>query len=52
VTLAHKDKKPINKIPKPGQQPPKAGAMCAPSQAFGIAASAIATPATSATGHS
>jgi len=52
VTLAHKNKKPTNKIPKPGQQPAKAGSMCPPSQAFGIAASAIATPATPATGNS
>ncbi len=52
VTLAHKDKKPTNKIPMPGQQPAKAGPMCPPSQAFGIPASAIATPATPPTGSS
>jgi serine/threonine protein phosphatase PrpC len=49
VNLAHKDKKPTNKIPKPGQPPAKAGPMCPPSEAFGIPASAIATPATPAT---
>ncbi len=52
VTLAHKDKKPTNKIPMPGQQPAKAGPMCPPSRAFGIPASAIATPATPPTGSS
>jgi protein phosphatase len=49
VALAQKNKKPTNKITKPGQQPPRAGPMCPPSQAFGITASAIATPATPAT---
>jgi len=57
VALAKKNKKPTNKITKPGQQPPKAGGTCPASQKFGIAASAItpATPAasaTAATGHS
>jgi len=48
VALAKKNKKPTNKIPKPGPQPPKAAAMCPPSTEFGIAASALAP----ATGHS
>jgi PPM family protein phosphatase len=48
VALAKKNKKPTNNIPKPGPQPPRAGAMCPPSTAFGIAASALAP----ATGHS
>jgi hypothetical protein len=52
VALAHKNRKPTDKITKPGPQPAKAGATCPPSQAFGIADSAIApsaTPASSAT---
>jgi hypothetical protein len=47
VALAKKNKKPTNKIPKPGPQPPKAAAMCPPSTEFGIATSALAP----ATGH-
>jgi len=47
--LARKAKKPPNSIPaNPGPQPPKAGAMCPPSTAFGIAASALVPT----TGHS
>jgi hypothetical protein len=49
VALAQKNRKPTNKIRQPGQQPAKAGAMCPPSQAFGVEASAIAAPAA---GHS
>ena len=49
VALAKKNKKPTNKITKPGQQPAKAGPTCPPSQAFGIAASAVAA---AAPGHS
>jgi serine/threonine-protein kinase len=45
AALAKKNKKPTNKITKPGPQPPKAGATCPAPQAFGIAASAI-VPAT------
>jgi serine/threonine protein kinase len=44
VALAKKNKEPANKINdinKPGQEPPKAGPTCPPSQVFGIAASAI-----------
>jgi len=62
VTLAKKNKEPaakINKIAKPGPQPPAAGPTCPTPQVFGIAASAItpaASPAASATasasGHS
>jgi hypothetical protein len=59
VTLAKKNKEPaakINKIAKPGPQPPKAGPTCPTPQVFGIAASAItpaasATTSASATGH-
>src|SRR5271166_4908798 len=41
--LARQAKKPAPKIPPdPGLQPPKAEAMCPPSAAFGIAASALA----------
>jgi hypothetical protein len=47
VALAKKNKKPTNKIPKPGPQPPKAAAMCPPSTEFGITTSALAP----ATGH-
>jgi PPM family protein phosphatase len=40
--LARQAKKPPNSIPaNPGPQPPKAGAMCPPPTAFGIAASAL-----------
>jgi len=47
--LARQAKKPPNSIPaNPGPQPPKAGAMCPPSTAFGIAASALVPT----TGHS
>ena len=47
--LAKQAKKPANAIPpNPGPRPPGAGAMCPPSTAFGIAASALAT----ATGRS
>jgi serine/threonine protein kinase len=45
VALAKKDKKPTNKITKPGPEPPKAGPTCPTPQVFGIAASAI-VPAT------
>jgi PPM family protein phosphatase len=46
---AKQAKKPANSIPaNPGPQPPKAGAMCPPSTAFGIAASTLVP----ATGHS
>ena len=41
--------KPANGIQNPGPQPPKADAMCPPSSAFSIPASAIAPPVT---GHS
>jgi PPM family protein phosphatase len=44
VAQAHKAKKPTNKIPKPPAQPAGAGAMCPPSTAFSIPASAL-TPA-------
>jgi len=41
--LARQAKKPANAIPpNPGPQPPKAGAMCPSSVAFGIPASALA----------
>jgi len=49
VTLARKNRKPINKIQKPPPQPASPGATCPPPQAFGIAASAVAVPAA---GHS
>jgi PPM family protein phosphatase len=55
VALAKKNKKPTNKIAKPGPQPPKAGPTCPAPEAFGITTSAITPPAaaaTSATGHS
>jgi protein phosphatase len=58
VALAKKNKKPTNKITKPGQQPPKAGGTCPAPQVFGFTASAVTPPATpaasatSATGHS
>jgi len=58
VALAKKNKKPTNKITKPAQPPPGAGATCPAPQKFGIAASAITPPptpaasATAATGHS
>ncbi|HJZ04063.1 MAG TPA: PP2C family serine/threonine-protein phosphatase [Streptosporangiaceae bacterium] len=42
VALAHKAKKPTNKIPKPPAQPTAAGAMCPSPAAFGIPASALA----------
>jgi hypothetical protein len=57
VALAKKNKKPTNKITKPAQPPPGAGATCPAPQKFGIAASAITPPptpaasATAATGH-
>jgi len=41
VALAHKAKKPTNKIPKPPAQPAAAGAMCPSPAAFGIPASAL-----------
>jgi protein phosphatase len=47
--LARQAKKPVNSIPpNPGPRPPKAGAMCPPSTAYSIPASALAP----ATGHS
>jgi protein phosphatase len=46
VALAKRLRKPVHTIPKPGPQPPRAGAMCPPSTAFGIPASAIAATAT------
>jgi protein phosphatase len=52
VALAKKNKRPTNKIAKPGPQPPGAGPTCPTPQEFGIAASAItpaASPAASAT---
>jgi len=55
VALAKKNKKPTNKITKPGPPPAGAGATCPAPQEFGIAASAITSPAASAisaTGHS
>jgi serine/threonine-protein kinase len=52
VALAKKNKKPTNKITKPGPQPARAGATCPTPQVFGISASAITPPATSATGNS
>jgi hypothetical protein len=42
VAQANRQRKPTSKIPKPGAQPPSASAMCPPSQAFGIPASALA----------
>jgi hypothetical protein len=53
VTAAkkNKNKKPTNKISKPGPQPVQAATTCPASTAFGIAASAIVPPAT-ATGAS
>ncbi len=48
VTLAAKQHKPAKGIPKPGPQPSRAGGMCPPSTAFGIAASALVPT----TGHS
>ncbi len=50
VALARKNHKPVNKIPKPGPQPPKATATCPSAQAFGIAASALLVSPTA--GHS
>jgi hypothetical protein len=50
VALARKNHKPVNKIPKPGPPPPKAGATCPPAEKFGIAASAVLVPPTA--GHS
>ena len=47
----NKNKKPTNKISKPGPQPVQAATTCPASTAFGIAASAIVPPAT-ATGAS
>jgi hypothetical protein len=55
LAIARKNKKPTNKITKPGPQPPAAGPTCPAPQVFGIAASAItpaATATASATGHS
>ncbi len=49
VALANRQHKPVKSIPKPGPQPAKAGAMCPPSTAFEIPASAIVPPAA---GHS
>ena len=49
VTLATRQHKPTNRIPKPGPPPSKAAPTCPPSTAFGIAASDL-VPA--ATGHS
>jgi hypothetical protein len=47
LALASKlHKKPATSIPKPGPQPPKAGALCPPSQAFSIPANAIVPAAT------
>jgi PPM family protein phosphatase len=46
VAQAKKNHKPTKAIPKPGPQPPGAGAMCPSSSAFGIPASALTpTPA-------
>jgi serine/threonine protein phosphatase PrpC len=46
VAQAHKSKKPIASIPKPGPQPPAPDPMCQPSRAFGIAPTALSpTPA-------
>jgi hypothetical protein len=41
LALAKKNKKKTKGITPPGQQPQKAGGMCPPSTAFGIAASAL-----------
>jgi serine/threonine protein phosphatase PrpC len=49
VAAARRQRKPVSGIPRPPQRPPAAAATCQPSQAFGIAASAL-TPATA--GHS
>jgi protein phosphatase len=49
VAQARQQKKPVNAILGPGLPPPRAGAMCPSSQAFGIPASAL-VPA--AAGHS
>ncbi|MGD0062054.1 MAG: protein phosphatase 2C domain-containing protein [Streptosporangiaceae bacterium] len=49
VTVARKNHRPVDKIPKPGPPPPGAGSTCPPPQAFGIAASAVNLPVA---GHS
>jgi PPM family protein phosphatase len=41
VTQARRQKMSTTAIPKPGPQPPAAGAMCPPSPAFGVPASAL-----------
>ncbi len=41
VALARRQRKPTTAIPKPGPQPASAEAACAPSEAFGIPASAL-----------
>jgi protein phosphatase len=47
LALASKlHKKPATSIPKPGPQPPKAGALCPSSEVFGIPPSAIVPAAT------
>jgi protein phosphatase len=46
VAAAKKQKKPTDKISKPGPQPARAASTCPPSTAFGIAASAIVPSAT------
>jgi PPM family protein phosphatase len=45
VAQAKLQKKPTKNISRPGPQPSPAGAMCAPSKAFGIAAADIVPPA-------
>jgi PPM family protein phosphatase len=42
ITQASRQRKPTSSIAKPGPQPPGAGAMCPPSQEYGIPASALA----------
>jgi PPM family protein phosphatase len=49
VTQANRQRKSTKGIPKPGAQPPAAGPMCPPSQAFGIPASAL-TPTAAGSG--
>ena len=46
VTRARQHRKPVNTIPKPGPQPPRAAATCPPSTAFGIAAGDLVPTAT------
>jgi len=42
LARAKQQKKPASSVTQPGQQPPAASAMCPPSKAFGIPASALA----------